>query len=346
MKWYRVLLIACCTITSFCIGLGNTIKQGINSEMSKHSCVEVACLISFIFAFILIGLYNTVGWIFGISRTGEKIPTFKEGLLNTERWKLSAPFIGIISLSLQTYAIYYLGASLMKVLLCSAEVTMSAILDITGGLGAGDGRKPSWITLAAVLCAFAGVGVIMYEDWYGERLNTSIELKVFVVLCPLIAGCLRPTQSRINAALSADLGSKIRGALYYFGAASILFFLTSIVNVAVDTDSLALLWETLQNKNDWWMFCSGVFALCAVLGAIVLPPLMTLGSYYICMTSGQLTMALILDSMGAFSFEYKKVTFPRLFGTILTIIGSMLSQLPVMIEKYKVKKECEGFVQV
>jgi len=94
------------------------------------------------------------------------------------------------------------------------------------------------------------------------------------------------------------------------------------------------------------MFCSGVFALCAVMGAIVLPPIMTLGSYYISMTSGQLTMALLLDSLGAFMFEHKKATFPRVLGTILTILGSALSQLPVMIEKYKINKANEGFVQV
>jgi len=329
---YRTIFSVCCAITSFFLGFANTLKSGINSELSEHSCVEAATFISFFGAFVILGVYDATRWIFVGPRKGKGIPTWKEGLFKAERWELISGFLGLISLSLQTFSIYYLGASLMKVILCTAEVIMSAALDVVGGLGAGPGRKPSWMTAAAIFCVLAGVGVIMYEDWESPRLNISSELKVIACFCPLVAGCLRPVQARINYAFSTTLGSKTRGALWFLGTASIFVFLATIVNMAVDTDCSGLLWETLQNKNDWWMFCSGVYTLAALLGAIAFPPIITLGSFYICLTSGQLTLALYLDSIGAFTFELKAATTPRVLGTILTIFGAVLSRLPFIIE--------------
>jgi len=116
--------------------------------------------------------------------------------------------------------------------------------------------------------------------------------------------------------------------------------------MSVDKGSLGLLVDTLQNSSDWWMFCSGPFSLACVFGAIALPPLITLGSHYICLTSGQLTMALYLDSIGAFTFEQKTATASRVIGTILTILGAALSRLPYMLESYRIKKANAGFVQV
>jgi len=83
------------------------------------------------------------------------------------------------------------------------------------------------------------------------------------------------------------------------------------------------------------MFCSGVYTLAALLGAIAFPPIITLGSFYICLTAGQLTLALYLDSIGAFTFELKPATTLRVLGTILTIFGAVQSRLPFIIEDYR-----------
>jgi len=142
-------------------------------------------------------------------------------------------------------------------------------------------------------------------------------------------------QSTVNTALSVTLKSKIRAAEWSFGTGSMFLFLATLVNFETEPDSFDLLVETMQDASDWWMFFGGPFSLACVFGAIALPPLITLGSHYICLTSGQLTMALYLDSIGAFTFEQKDATALRITGTILTILGAILSRLPFMLETNK-----------
>ena len=88
------------------------------------------------------------------------------------------------------------------------------------------------------------------------------------------------------------------------------------------------------------MFTAGPFVFGSVFGAIALPPLITLGSYYIVLTSGQLTMALYLDSIGAFTFEQKPATTARIIGTLLTILGAVFSRLPFILES-RVEKDLQ-----
>jgi len=333
---WRKLILVSCSLLAFFIGVGNTIKGGINSELSEHSNVEAATFVCFLGALILLGMYDLVHY----SRFGPRkemgIPTWREGLLAANRHELLGGFLGFIILSLQTFAIYYLGASLMKVLLCTTEVLTSVTMDTAGGVYSGKGNTLPMMIAGAVFFSLIGAGIIMYEDWDSPRLNVSSEVKWLACIAPLISGALRPVQSRVNTSLSVTLKSKIRATEWSFGTGSFFLFLGTLVNFATEPDSWDLLMETMQDSSDWWMFFGGPFSLACVFGAIALPPLITLGSHYICLTSGQLTMALYLDSIGAFTFEQKDATDTRIIGTLLTILGAVMSRLPFMLETYKI----------
>jgi len=103
--------------------------------------------------------------------------------------------------------------------------------------------------------------------------------------------------------------------------------------MVIKKNSLNTLESTLSDERNWWMLCGGPFSLATVFGAIALPPLITLGSHYICMTSGQLVMALYLDSIGAFTFEQKDATRYRIIGTAMTCAGAILSRLQTQFRK-------------
>jgi len=332
----RSLILVSCSLLAFCIGIGNTIKGGINSELSEHSNVEAATLVGFLGGLIILGMYDMVHYLRFGPRKEMGIPTWKKGISAADRWELIGGFLGFISLSLQIFAIYYLGASLMKVLLCTTEVITSVAMDMAGGVYSGGGKKLPMMITCAVLFALMGAGIVMYEDWGSSRLNESNEVKWLACIAALIAGSSRPVQSRVNTSLSVTLRSKIRAAEWSFGSGFFFVFLGTIVNFAAEPDSLDLLWETMQDASDWWMFLGGPFSVASVFGAIALPPLITLGSHYICVTSGQLTMAIYLDSIGAFTFEQKPATATRIIGTLLTILGAVLSQLPFMLETYRI----------
>lgn len=332
----RQLILLSCSLLSFFIGLGNTIKGGINSELSVHSNVEAATFVCFLGALIFLGMFDLVHYLRFGPRKEMGVPTWREGLLAANRYELLGGFLGFISLNLQTFAIYYLGASLMKVLLCTTEVLTSVTMDMAGGVYSGKGITLPMLIAGAVFLSLMGAGIIMYEDWDSPRLNVSSEIKWLACIAPLISGSLRPVQSRVNTSLSVTLKSKIRAAEWSCGSGSSFLFVATLVNFATVPGSWDLMLETMQDSSDWWMFFGGIFSSACVSGAIALPPLITRGSYYICLTSGQLTMALYLDSIGAFTFEQKDATDTRIIGTLLTISGAVMSRLPFMLDTKKV----------
>jgi len=334
-KW-RTLILVSCSLLAFCIGIGNTIKSGILSELSEHSNIFAATFVSFLGAFIILGMYDMVHYLRFGPRKEMGIPTWKKGVSAAHRWELIGGFLGCVGLSLQVFAVPYLGASLMKVLLCTTEVITSVAMDMEGGVYSGSGKMLPMMITGSVLFSLMGAGIIMYEDWESSRLNISKEIKWLSCIAALIAGSTRPVQSRVNTSLSVTLGSKIRATQWSFGSGCFLLFFATIVNFDIEPDSLHLLLETVQDASDWWMFFGGPFSLACVSGAIALPPLITIGSHYICMTSGQLTIAIYLDSIGAFTFEQKPATATRILGTLLTILGAVLSRLPFMLETYRI----------
>jgi len=204
----------------------------------------------------------------------------------------------------------------------------------------GKGIKFQVMIAIAVFFLLAGAGILTHENGDSERLHNSYEVKWVASVAPLIAGFLRPIQSRVNISLSRKLGSKIRAAEWSLATGACLYMSFAVVNTLTAPGSWDSFQETLQDPSSWWMFTAGPFVFCTVLGGIALPQLITLGSYYIVLTSGQLTMALYLDSIGAFTLEQKPATTARILGTLLTILGAGFSRLPFMLESNK-KKELQ-----
>jgi len=318
-------------LAAFAIGMGNTVKGGINSSLAQNSSVETATFVSFFGALILLLLMDMLHFL--IIGEDRGLPKWRHGLHEARRWELIGGLLGVFSLSLQTFAIYYLGASLMKVLLCTTEVISSVAFDVTGALQPNPGYPLSWITVGSVLLCLLGAALTMYENWESPRLNNSTLVKGFACAAPLIAGCCRPLQARVNTALASTLGSKIRATEWSFFTGTLCLYVGAIINTVIKKNSLDTLESTLSDARNWWMFCGGPFSLATVFGAIALPPLITLGSHYICMTSGQLVMALYLDAIGAFTFEQKHATNYRIIGTAMTCAGAILSRLQMLFRK-------------
>jgi len=342
--WNTLLLSSYC-ILSFLIGLGNTIKSGICSELSVHSNLGVACFVAMSGALIVLGVYDT--WKHLRYGPLEEIPTWREGFSSANSWELIGGFLGFLAFSFQIFGIYYLGATLMKVLLCLAEVITSVGIDMATGLYSGRGKMFPVMIALSVFFLLTGAGIVLHENGGSPRLNKSFKVKWIACVAPLITGFLGPVQARINTSLSRKLQSKIRAAKWSFGTGIFFYMGAAIANVYAAPGSWDLFLDTLHDPSNWWMFTAGPPTFCAIYGAIALPPLITLGSHYICMTSGQLTMALYLDTVGAFTFEPKPATTARVVGTLAAIVGAVFSRLPFMLESSCTKdlqKEVKYFV--
>lgn len=312
-------------LAAFAIGMGNTVKGGINSTLAQNSSVETATFISFLGALVLLLIVDMFIWL--VAGNQRDIPRWKDALFQANRWELIGGLLGFFSLSIQTFSIYYLGASLMKVLLCTTEVVSSVVFDVTGALQPHAGNPLTWITISSVLFCLVGAALTAWEDWASPRLNESILIKAFACVGPLVAGFCRPLQARVNSALATTLNSKIRATEWSFFTGTLCLYVGTIINMIIKRNSMVLLESTVKDARNWWMFCGGPFSLATVFGAIVLPPFITLRSHFICMTSGQLVMALYLDSIGAFLFEQKDATRYRIVGTSMTCFGAILSRL-------------------
>lgn len=126
-------------------------------------------------------------------------------------------------------------------------------------------------------------------------------------------------QAPINSTLAKSLqGSFLLAAVISFG----IGFLCLLVLAFFHGDLNIAVLKSLAGQN-WWKFLGGVLGAFFVFGTILLAPKIGLVAMFITVLIGQLIMALILDSLGAFSLEIKAITWQKICG-LLTIFAGLI----------------------
>ena len=143
-------------------------------------------------------------------------------------------------------------------------------------------------------------------------------MKWIFVLFALVAGAVIPLQAGINLRLKTALGDPTLAAMVSFavGTAALLACVL-ISRISMPTMGMAA-------TAPWWAWTGGFLGAFIVFSTIVLAAQLGAATMMAWLITGQLIAALVLDHYGLVSFEVHQITWPRLLGVALLIVGALL----------------------
>lgn len=130
------------------------------------------------------------------------------------------------------------------------------------------------------------------------------------------AGLLLPVQTCINSRLREALGSPFLSSLGSFlGGTVFLFILTLIVDHSVALPS------GLISQQPGWIWLGGLFGVIGLTTNILIFPYLGGVQTTVLPVSGQILMGLIIDQFGLFGAQQTSLTFLRVSGAVLVLLG-------------------------
>ena len=143
-------------------------------------------------------------------------------------------------------------------------------------------------------------------------------MKWIFIFLALVAGALMPLQAGINLRLRTALGDPIWATMASFAVGTvILVFYALVSRFPVPTLSMAA-------TAPWWAWTGGALGAFFVFATIVLAGELGAATTMAWLLAGQFLAALILDHYGLVSFQVHQISWPRLLGVALLIVGAVL----------------------
>lgn len=127
-------------------------------------------------------------------------------------------------------------------------------------------------------------------------------------------------QPVINAVTSQILNSAFAAAAVSLGISTLIVL--GMFAVSGAPTQPASFWSL-----PWWAVLAGLFGAVFVSGGAMLVPVMGATLFFLCLIAGQLTGAVVADTIGAFGVEQKALTWRKLAGVALAFAGVLLVRL-------------------
>ena len=146
-------------------------------------------------------------------------------------------------------------------------------------------------------------------------MNASVLVPLLLVL---VSGGLISLQAPTNAMLAKAGGSPALAALISFGIGFVTlipFWLASANRAQAVTGFSSL---------PWYAWVGGVYGAAYVAISAYAAPKIGLGSLITIGIAGQVIVALLLDHLGAFGLTPDPLTFARVGGAILVVLGVVM----------------------
>lgn len=138
-------------------------------------------------------------------------------------------------------------------------------------------------------------------------------------LLALTIGLIVPLQAAINHQLKAVVGhSTVLAALVSFSVGTI-----ALLCIAVLTgQKLAALLEL--PKAEPWMLIGGLLGAVFVFGTTLIAPKLGAATMLSLIITGQIIASMLFDRFGWLAMPIKELSWPRLLGAALVIVGVLL----------------------
>jgi transporter family-2 protein len=143
---------------------------------------------------------------------------------------------------------------------------------------------------------------------------------LLLMFLAMLTGCLIPVQSIINGRLGTTLANPLLAALISFTTGTILL---ALVILAVPGGIPP--WRSLMNVP-WILYVGGSMGAVFVTLTILLIPEIGPANVVAAAIVGQLGVALLLDHWGVLGIQQRPITWIRVLGALLLIVGTWLIQ--------------------
>lgn len=141
-----------------------------------------------------------------------------------------------------------------------------------------------------------------------------------LMLYYMIAFCMGVAiaiQAPINAALMRSISSTpVVSALLSFLIGTLCLAMLAYVSGALNGNVVKML-----PQQSWWKYLGGVLGAFFVFGTILLTPKIGLINLFISVLFAQLIASMVLDSVGAFGLEVKKISWEKIVGLFVVFVG-------------------------
>ncbi len=139
-------------------------------------------------------------------------------------------------------------------------------------------------------------------------------LILFAIAGAFVSGAMVALQAPTNAMLSRGLGSPVNAALISF-AVGLLALLVAALALGVRPN------PTEVRALPWFAWTGGLYGAVFVAVAAFAAPRIGITQFLTISIAGQLAMALLLDSVGAFGLPRTEIGPMRLTGVALVLAG-------------------------
>jgi len=142
-------------------------------------------------------------------------------------------------------------------------------------------------------------------------------MKWIFILLALVAGAAMPVQAGINLRLRYSLGDPVFAAFVSFAVGTAALAAYSFAARPVPTLAMA-------SSAPWWAWTGGLLGAFFVSITIILAQQLGAASSMAWLLAGQFLAALTLDHYGLVSYAVHPVSWPRLAGVVLVVVGALL----------------------
>jgi transporter family-2 protein len=147
----------------------------------------------------------------------------------------------------------------------------------------------------------------------------------FAVFAAFIAGVLVAVQSRMNGELGVLLGDGYVAAVISFASGLIVLVVAMLVWKPARNGLRAVIGAVRTGKMPWWYTMSGVGGALFVLGQGLVVGLIGVALFTVGIVAGQTISSALVDRSGLGTMAPKPITWPRLVGAVLTVLGVALA---------------------
>jgi transporter family-2 protein len=154
------------------------------------------------------------------------------------------------------------------------------------------------------------------------------------VIYPLLAvfvGVLTAIQSRLNGQLSKDIHNGLAAAIISFGSGWIVLFILCF-GLKVERQGLRNIWKAVQSgRLKRWEIIGGMGGGFFVATQSITVPKLGVAIFTIATVGGQTVASLLVDKLGIGPAGKKRVTVPRIFAAVMTLIAVTVAVFPDLV---------------
>lgn len=141
------------------------------------------------------------------------------------------------------------------------------------------------------------------------------------IIATLLAGVLIPVQSRVNGGLGVAIGDGVGAALYSFSSGWVVISLALIFSPRARRGLKRIYLVLRSGELPLWLVIGGAFGGFMVMTQGLTAAVLGVSLFTVAVVAGQGVSAIIIDARGWFGAQQRNLTWARVLGAVIVILG-------------------------